>query len=66
MREDIEIINNDGLSLDYIQAEIEQHEAERHRRVRKVEFIDRGDGTSLQRFWYYPVKFERIRRITDI
>ena len=61
---DIEIINNDNLSLDYIRAEIEQHEAEKNRKVRKAEFIDRGDGTSLQRFWYYPKKFDRIRRIT--
>lgn len=61
---DVEIINNDNLSLDYIRVEIEQHEQEKHRKVRKAEFIDRGDGTSLQRFWYQPKKFERLRRIT--
>ncbi len=64
MREDIEIVNNDGLDMEYIQEEIEQHEKERNRRVRKVEFIDRGDGTCLQRFWYQPKSFERLRRIT--
>jgi anaerobic ribonucleoside-triphosphate reductase len=64
MREDIEIINKDLLSEEYIRQEIEQHENERHRRVKKAEFIDQGDGTCLQRFWYYPVGFERIRRIT--
>ena len=61
---DVEIINNDNLSLDYIRAEIEQHEQEKHRKVRKVEFIDRGDGTCLQRFWYQPKNFQRLRRIT--
>ena len=60
----VEIINKDNLSMEYIQAEIEQVEKEKHRKVRKVEFIDNGDGTSTQRIWYYPVKFERIRRIT--
>ena len=64
MREDVEIVNKDKLSAEYIRREIEQHENERHRRVKKAEFLDNGDGTCLQRFWYYPVGFERIRRIT--
>lgn len=59
-----EIINPDNLSLDYIQQEIAQVEREKHRRVRKVEILDNGDGTSTQRFWFKPVAFDRVRRIT--
>lgn len=59
-----EIINPHNLSLDYIQQEINQIEAERHRKVSKVEILDNGDGTSTQRFWFRPVAFDRIRRIT--
>lgn len=59
-----EIINPDNLSLDYIQQEIAQVEREKHRRVRKVEILDNGDGTSTQRFWFRPVAFDRVRRIT--
>ena len=59
-----EIINPDSLSLDYIQQAIDQVERERNRRVRKVEILDNGDGTSTQRFWFQPVAFERVRRIT--
>ena len=59
-----EIINPDNLSLDYIQQEIAQVEREKRRRVRKVEILDNGDGTSTQRFWFKPVAFDRVRRIT--
>ena len=60
----VEIINTGNLSQEYIEGEIAQLEKEKHRKVRKIEFIDRGDGTSLQRYWLEPVKFDRIRRIT--
>lgn len=60
----VEIINPDNLSLDYIQQEIAQVEREKRRRVRKVEILDNGDGTSTQRFWFRPVAFDRVRRIT--
>ena len=60
----IEIINPDNLSMDYIEAEIAQCEKARNRAVRKAEFRDNGDGTSTQRFWFQPVGFDRIRRIT--
>lgn len=60
----LEIINNDGLPAEYIEAEIAQCEKTRNRKVRKAEFVDNGDGTSTQRFWFYPQDFERIRRIT--
>ena len=60
----LEIINKDGLSTEYIREEIEQVEKLKHRTVRKAEFIDNGDGTSTQRFWFAHRDFERIRRIT--
>ncbi len=60
----LEIINNDGLPAEYIEAEIAHCEKTRNRKVRKAEFVDNGDGTSTQRFWFYPKSFERIRRIT--
>ena len=60
----LEIINKDGLSTEYIREEIEQVEKLKHRKVRKAEFIDNGDGTSTQRFWFVRRDFERIRRIT--
>lgn len=59
-----EIINNDGLPAEYIEAEIQQVEREKNRRVRKAEFVDNKDGTCTQRFWYYSQGFNRIRRIT--
>ena len=59
-----EIINPDNLSMEYILQEIDQVERERHRKVRKVEILDNGDGTSTQRFWFRPVAFDRVRRIT--
>ena len=62
-----EIINHhpETLSAEYIQEEIRQCEAEKGRTVTKVEFIDNGDGTCTQRFWFLPLpRFSRIRRIT--
>ena len=60
----VEIQNPDNLSLEYIREAIEQVERERRRKVVKVEFLDNGDGTSTQRFWFKPVAFDRVRRIT--
>ena len=64
MTNTVEIINRDNLSMEYIEAEILQCEKARNRVVRKAEFLDNGDGTSTQRFWFQPVGFNRIRRIT--
>ena len=64
MTSSVEIINRDNLSMEYIDAEILQCEKARNRVVRKAEFLDNGDGTSTQRFWFQPVGFNRIRRIT--
>ena len=64
MQRNIEIINPNNLSDEYIRQEIEDVEAKTGRRVVKVEISDRGDGTSLQRFWFSKVPFNRIRRIT--
>lgn len=62
----VEIINHhpETLTAEYIQEEIADYEAKTGRTVRKVEISDNGDGTSTQRFWYQPVGFQRIRRIT--
>lgn len=64
MKDSIEILNKDGLSDKYILEEIRQIEEEKGRTVIKAEFIDNGDGTSTQRFWFAKKDFERIRRIT--
>lgn len=60
----VEIVNPNNLPLEFIMNEIKQVELEKRRTVEKVEFIDRGDGTCLQRIWFRPVKFDRIRRLT--
>lgn len=64
MNINVEIINPDNLPMDYIKAEIDQCEKVRNQRVCKAEFRDNGGGTCTQRFWFHPVGFERIRRIT--
>jgi hypothetical protein len=64
-KDHIEIINKDNLEAKYILDEIRQIEGEKKRRVIKAEFVDNGDGTSTQRFWFKPrPRIERIRRIT--
>lgn len=61
----IEIINTDGVDEKFIWDEINDVEREKKRKVRKTEFILQDDGiTVLERFWFVPVNFERIRRIT--
>lgn len=66
MKMSVEIINHnpETLTAEYIQQEIEDVEQKTGRNVIKVEISDRGDGTSLQRFWFSKVPFDRIRRIT--
>lgn len=64
MKDSIEILNKDGLSDKYILEEIRQIEEEKGRTVIKAEFIDNGDGTATQRFWFAKRDFQRIRRIT--
>lgn len=61
----IEIINPDNLAEEFIQAEIAQVEKEKNRTVRKAEFYAMPDGENVkERFWFVPVNFQRIRRIT--
>lgn len=62
--DNIEIINKDNLSAEYILQEIRDIEKVKCRRVIKAEFIDNGDGTCKQRFWFSKMPFSRIRRIT--
>ena len=64
MVKEIEIINPNNLPMDYILSEIDDCEKLKNRKVMKVEIIDNGDGTCTQRFWFHPVGFQRLRRIT--
>ena len=65
MKDSIEILNKDGLSDKYILEEIRQIEEEKGRTVIKAEFIDNGDGTSTQRFWFQKRPgIERLRRVS--
>lgn len=65
MADHIDIINKDGLEDKYILEEIRQIEAEKGRKVIKAEFIDNGDGTATQRFWFKKQPtFSRLRRVT--
>lgn len=64
MLQNIEIINPNNLSDEFIRSEIEDVESKTGRTVRKVEITDNGDGTCRQLFWFTKVPFNRIRRIT--
>ncbi len=59
-----EIINPDNIPMEFIEAEIQQIEKERNRIVSKAEFHRVGENDASERFWWVPVKFNRIRRIT--
>lgn len=61
----VEIVNPDNLAAEFIQAEIAQVEKEKNRAVRRAEFFALPDGENVkERFWFVPVNFQRIRRIT--
>ena len=60
----VEIINNDNLSQQYIQDEIDDLEKTHNRKVKKIEFHDNGDGTCKEIIEWYSIGFQRIRRIT--
>ena len=61
----IEIINTDGVDEAFIMSEIKDVEREKRRKVKKCEFILQDDGVSvLERFFWEPVNFERLRRIS--
>ena len=59
-----EIVNKGGVPLDFIEAEIADVEKSHGRKVRKAEFVRIGEDNVRERFWWEPVDFERIRRIT--
>ena len=58
------IINPDNLPESFILSEIEQVQAERGRTVAKAEFHRISETEASESFWWVPVKFARIRRIT--
>jgi len=60
----IEIINPDKLPEEFIRAEIQQVEQEQNRIVIKAEFHKVDDENVKEHFWWAPVNFQRIRRIT--
>ena len=61
----IEIINTVGVDEAFIMSEIKDVEREKRRKVKKCEFILQDDGVSvLERFFWEPVNFERLRRIS--
>ena len=60
----VEIHNPDNLPGEFIRSEIAEVERERGRKVKRAEFY-RQDGESAREvFEWFPVGFERIRRIT--
>ena len=60
----VEIYNPDGLSEEFIRAEIAQAEKEKNRKARRVEFYRVDDENAREVFYWAPVNFQRIRRIT--
>lgn len=62
--ERIEIINPDGLDEEFIKKEIESLEKSEGRDVKKIEFQKLDDNNCKEIVSWYPVGFQRIRRIT--
>lgn len=61
---DVEIINPDNLSEEFIASEIKDLEEAHNRSVKKIKFHDQGDDTCKEIVEWCPVGFQRIRRIT--
>ncbi len=59
-----EIINPDNIPMEFIESEINQVQKEKNRLVAKAEFHRVGENDASEKFWWVPVKFNRIRRIT--
>ena len=60
----VEIYNPDHLPEEFIRAEIAQAEKEQNRKARRAEFYRVDDGNAREVFYWHPVEFQRIRRIT--
>ena len=60
----VEIYNPDDLPEEFIRAEIAQAEKEQNRKARRAEFYRVDDGNAREVFYWHPVEFLRIRRIT--
>ena len=58
------IVNPDKIPDAYIKAEIERVEKEKNRKVKYAAFKMLDNGTCKQTYRFFPVNFERIRRIT--
>lgn len=60
----VEIYNPDHLPEAFVREEIAQAERENHRKARRVEFYRADEENAREVFYWIPVHFERIRRIT--
>ena len=60
----VEIYNPDNLPEAFIRAEIAQAEKEQNRKARRVEFYRVDEENAREVFYWQPVDFQRIRRIT--
>ena len=58
------IINSNNLNPEFVKAEIEDLEKTYDRDIKSIEFVDLGDGNCKEIVEWYPVGFQRIRRIT--
>lgn len=62
--ENIEIVCPKSIPQEFIQSEINDLETVHNRSIKKITFEDLGDGTCREIVEWYPVGFQRIRRIT--
>ena len=60
----VEIYHPDDLPEEFIRAEIAQAEKEQNRKACRAEFYRVDDGNAREVFYWHPVEFQRIRRIT--
>ena len=60
----VEIYKPDNLPEEFIRAEIAQAEKEKNRKARRAEFYRVDDENAREVFYWAPVNFQRIRRIT--
>ena len=60
----VEIYNPDNLPEEFIRAEIAQAEKEKNRKARRAEFYRVDDENAREVFYWAPVNFQSIRRIT--
>lgn len=60
----IEIVNPDNLPEEFILQEINDLESSHNRNIKKITFEKQDDENCKETVEWYPVGFQRIRRIT--